>query len=333
MVFLEFAASAAIVALASIQLSKYGDIIALRTRMGGMFVGTLLMAAVTSLPEFLVLQSAFSRGMPNLAIGGLLGSSMFNILILAILDLIHHKQRILRKVAMRHALTGSLAVLMITLALFFIVADLPYQISMGSFAVGLDSLTLIVTFVVGMRLVQGQSRSMATVPEDACDELGLPSLKASVVRFGLAAGVLLVLTPRLVGASGEIATITGLGATFVGATLLAFVTSVPELVTTISAARIGADDMAVGNLFGSNMFNMFLLGAADLLLPRSALFSVIDDSFLLVGSLGLILTILGLVGNLARIEKRLLFIEIDALLLILVYFGGMALLYSRGLTP
>jgi cation:H+ antiporter len=119
----------------------------------------------------------------------------------------------------------------------------------------------------------------------------------------------------------------------VGATLLAFVTSVPELVTTISAARIGADDMAVGNLFGSNMFNMFLLGAADLLLPRSALFSVIDDSFLLVGSLGLILTILGLVGNLARIEKRLLFIEIDALLLILVYFGGMALLYSRGLTP
>jgi cation:H+ antiporter len=333
MVYLEFAASAAIVALASIQLSKYGDIIALRTRMGGMFVGTLLMAAVTSLPEFLVLQSAFSRGMPNLAIGGLLGSSMFNILILAILDLIHHKQRILRKVAMRHALTGSLAVLMITLALFFIVADLPYQISMGSFAVGLDSLTLIVTFVVGMRLVQGQSRSMATVPEDACDELGLPSLKASVVRFGLAAGVLLVLTPRLVGASGEIATITGLGATFVGATLLAFVTSVPELVTTISAARIGADDMAVGNLFGSNMFNMFLLGAADLLLPRSALFSVIDDSFLLVGSLGLILTILGLVGNLARIEKRLLFIEIDALLLILVYFGGMALLYSRGLTP
>jgi hypothetical protein len=89
---------------------------------------------------------------------------MFNILILAILDLIHHKQRILRKVAMRHALTGSLAVLMITLALFFIVADLPYQISMGSFAVGLDSLTLIVTFVVGMRLVQGQSRSMATGP-------------------------------------------------------------------------------------------------------------------------------------------------------------------------
>ncbi|MHB1318441.1 MAG: sodium:calcium antiporter [Anaerolineae bacterium] len=333
MVFLEFAASAAIVALASIQLSRYGDIIAFRTGLGGVFVGAVLMAAVTSLPELLVLSSAFSAGLPNLAIGGLLGSSMFNILILAILDLIHHKQRILRKAAMRHALTGSLAVLMITLALFFIYADLPYNITLGSFSVGYDSLTLMVTFVVGMRLVQGQSRSLAPAADDQCVELGLPSLRASVLRFGLAAGVLVLLTPRLVATSGEIATVTGLGATFVGATLLAIVTSVPELVTTISAARIGADDMAIGNLFGSNMFNMFLLGAADLLLPRATLFSVVDDSFLLVGSLGLIMTVLGLVGNLARIERRLLIIEIDALLLILVYFGGMALLYTRGLTP
>jgi len=330
---LVFAASAAIVAVASMQLSKYGDIIAYRTGLGGVFVGSILMAAVTSLPEFLVVQSAFSSGMPNLAVGGLLGSSMFNILILAILDLLHHKQRILRKAAMRHALTGAMAVLITALALFFIYADLPARIAVGSFAVGWDSLVLIATFIVGMRLIQTQSTSTLPAPQEEIDDLGLPSLRTAVVRFVLAAAVLVFVTPRMVTASADIATLTGLGATFIGATLLAFVTSLPELVTTISAARLGADDMAIGNLFGSNMFNIFLLGVADLILPRAALFAVIDDSFLLVGFLGLIMTTLGLVGNLARIEKRLLFIEIDAALLILVYFGGMYLLYSRGLTP
>lgn len=164
MPLLVFIASAAIVALSSMQLSKYGDIIAYRTGLGGVFVGAILMAAVTSLPEFLVVQSAFSSGMPNLAVGGLLGSNMFNILILAILDMLHHKQRILRKAAMRHALTGVMAVLITALALFFIYADLPGQIAAGSFAVGLDSLVLIATFVIGMRLIQSQSAAMLPAP-------------------------------------------------------------------------------------------------------------------------------------------------------------------------
>jgi len=137
----------------------------------------------------------------------------------------------------------------------------------------------------------------------------------------------------MVSASADIAEITGLGTTFIGSTLVAFVTSISELVTTISAARIGADDMAIGNLFGSNMFNMLALGLTDLFFVGGAFLGFVDTSFLLIGMLGLIMTVLGLIGNLARIERRFLFIEIDALLLILIYFGGMVLLYVRGITP
>ena len=91
--------------------------------------------------------------------------------------------------------------------------------------------------------------------------------------------------------------------------------------------------MAIGNLFGSNMFNMMALGLTDLFFVGGAFLAVVDSSFLLIGMLGLIMTVLGLIGNLARIERRFLFIEIDALLLILIYIGGMALLYIRGITP
>jgi cation:H+ antiporter len=85
--------------------------------------------------------------------------------------------------------------------------------------------------------------------------------------------------------------------------------------------------MAIGNLFGSNMFNMFALGLSDLFYLGGRFIGVIDESFLLVGMLGLIMTVLGLVGNLARLERRILFLELDALALIVLYIGGMWLLY------
>jgi cation:H+ antiporter len=108
MPWLQFLASAAILVLAALQLARYGDVIALRTGLGRLFMGTLLVGAVTSLPEFLVLLNALSTGLMDLAIGNLLGSNMFNILMLAILDLMHRQRRILRTAAMKHSLTGAL---------------------------------------------------------------------------------------------------------------------------------------------------------------------------------------------------------------------------------
>jgi cation:H+ antiporter len=148
----------------------------------------------------------------------------------------------------------------------------------------------------------------------------------------LIAIILLVLsTPYLVSSSEEIARITGLGTTFIGTTLVAFVTSLPELVTTLAAARIGATAMAIGNLFGSNMFNIFVLGLSDLFYTKGRMMLAIDPAFLLVATLGLVMTSLALIGNLARIKRRILFIELDALFLTTIYFGGLYFLYVQGI--
>jgi cation:H+ antiporter len=89
--------------------------------------------------------------------------------------------------------------------------------------------------------------------------------------------------------------------------------------------------LAVGNLFGSNIFNMFALGLTDVFLTSGRFIGAIDRDFAIAAMLSLILTTLGLLGNLARLERRLFFIELDALLLILVYFGGLWILYSMGI--
>jgi cation:H+ antiporter len=270
-----------------------------------------------------------SQGVPNLAAGNLFGSNMFNMFLLAILDLLFRQDRILRKVALRHALTGSLAVFLIGLVVFFILADIPIDIGW----IGLDSIVIMLVYVAALWLIQANQTHRVSHPKENLEiPQGTPSLWVGLIGFGLAALGLVIVTPWMVRASAEIAEITGLGTTFIGTTLVAVVTSLPELVTTIAAIKIGAEDMAVGNLFGSNLFNMFAVGLTDVFYLQGRFLGVIDPAFVLVGMLGLLMTGLGLIGNLARLERRVVFIELDALALMLLYFFGLWLLYSRGIT-
>ena len=329
MVWLQFLFSAVVIVLSAIQLAKYGDVIALRTRLGRMFIGILLIAGATSLPEVLTTISAINQGVPNLAAGNLLGSNMFNMLMLAVLDLANYKRRLLRRAAMKHALTGSLTIFLIGLVIFFIMADIPWRIGW----VGVDSLVVILVYVIAVRLIHSNSLTKRMPGESEELPPGLPSLRRALVFFGGASAVLIFVSPLLVSSSTGIAEITGLGTTFVGTTLVALVTSLPEMVTTLTAARLGAEDMAIGNLFGSNMFNMVAVGFTDFFLMQGRFLGIIDPAFLLVGMLGLLMSGMALVGNLARLERRIFFVELDALALFLVYFGGLWLLYSKGAVP
>lgn len=328
MVWITFLVSAAILVLASIKLAEYGDAIAYRTKLGGMFIGVLLMAGATSLPEFLTAINSLQQGVIGLAAGNMLGSNMLNMALVGLLGLIFYKQRVLRRVAMRHTLTASLATMLIGLATFFILADIEVKIGW----VGLDSLLLMGAYIASVWLIRCNDPANGN-PETAevAEDPGVPSLKHALIGFVLAAAVLILVSPRLVQSSAEIAEITGLGAGFVGTALLALITSLPELIAVIAAARLGAYDMALGNLFGSNIFNMFALGFTDVFYTGERLLGMIDPDFALVGLLGLLLTCLGLIGNQARLAHRIWIVEIDALLLIVGYFAGLWLLYSWGI--
>ncbi|MEJ5201109.1 MAG: hypothetical protein WHV66_02650 [Anaerolineales bacterium] len=326
MIWLQFIVSSALLVAAAIKLAEYGDVIAIRTKLGGMLIGTLLLAGATSLPEFLTTINSINQNVVDLAAGNLLGSNMFNMFMLAVLDMIFLGQRLLRKAATKHALSGSLATLMIGLVVFFILADIDIRFGW----VGLDSLIVMITYIVGVLILQG-NKPLQTVEIEGDDLKNLPSLKKALLGFGIATLVLVVVTPWLVRSSSGIAEITGISTGFIGTALLAIITSLPELVTTVSAVRVGAIDLAIGNLFGSNMFNMFAIGAADLFYLDGRFLSAIAPGFVLVGLLGLLLTVFGLIGNLARLERKILFLEIDALVLAISYFVGLWFLYNRGL--
>ena len=153
MIWVKFALSAAAIVLTATQLAKYGDVIAIRTRLGGMFIGVLLMAGATSLPEVLTSFNAIRLNTPNLAAGDLLGSNNMNMVLLAIIDIVTVNQRILRKAALKHALTGSLAVFMIGLVLFFMLADIDIKLGW----VGVDGLLIIAVYIISVRIIQSNA--------------------------------------------------------------------------------------------------------------------------------------------------------------------------------
>jgi cation:H+ antiporter len=330
MVWLQFLLSAAVVVVAAVKLAEYGDIIAVRTNLGGLFVGTIFLAGATSLPELVASISSFQAGVPNLAAGNFFGSNMVNMLLLALVDLVNYQVPLLRRVAISHALTAALAGILMLVAVIFILAEVNVTIGW----VGLESLLLIALYFGGIWLVQRENTTAAApsaiVPATA-PAAGFPSLRRGVIGFSLAAAVLLVVVPLLVDSSNAIATITGLGTGFIGTSLLSLVTSLPELLAALAAVRLAAYDMAVGNLLGSNVFNMLGLSLADFFLLDGRFLGAIDPNFALVGLLGLLLTNLALVGTLARVERKILFIELDAVVIIVVYFLGMYLLFLRGI--
>jgi cation:H+ antiporter len=152
------------------------------------------------------------------------------------------------------------------------------------------------------------------------------TLAAAVGRFALCAAAIFVAGPFLASAAGTLADETGLGKTFVGTTLVAISTSLPEFVSSLAALRLGAVDLAVGNVFGSNSFNMLILVPLDFFHPQP-LFAVASQSHVMTCMATILATMVVIMGQLYRAESRVRFIEPDAWLVIAIVIGAMALLY------
>ncbi len=310
------------------QLAKYGDVIAARTKLGGMFIGVLLLAGATSLPELLTSINSIRMGSPELSAGNFFGSSAFNMFILAILDVLGRNQRILRTSQGKHLVSGGFAVFISTLVLFCLVANptiTEMNINLGW--VGIDSIIIMAFYVLAIYKIQ-QSEQDSVSTEMTEEELAeIPSLKVGLIGFAAAAVVLGFVTPFMVRAADTISEVTGLGASFVGSSLVALVTSLPEMVTSISAISIGAADMALGNLFGSNMFNMFGIGIADVFYTEGRFLSTVDTSFIVVGMLGVLMTAFGLLGNIVRFKRIGKIMDTDSVIMTIMYVAGMYLLF------
>lgn len=320
-----FGVGAALLTVGGVVLARSGDEIARRTGMSRALVGVVLLALATSLPELVTDVGAAIADAPNLAVGDLFGSSMANMAVLGILDL-GRRRRVWARVELGHARVASVAIGLTALAAIGILTSRGWSIGW----IGIDTVLVAggyVAAVAWMRRVP-DVRGGGVLPAaiDWPDDGG--SVRGSIARFGIATAVILVSAPLVAYSGREIAVVSGLGETFVGIALIAIATSLPELVTSLAAVRIGAYDLAVGNLFGSNALNMALLVFVDAAYTRGPVLATVDPAQV-VGSVGAILLMaLALAAIIQGSETRIGRLEPDAVLVLLVYVGALFAVWS-----
>jgi cation:H+ antiporter len=317
----QFVLLAAGVAIAGVVLARAADAIAEATRLGRLLVGSLLLAGATSLPELSVNLAAVRAGLPDLAVGNLCGACLMNLLVLAVLDLFHRAPHgMLARESAAHALSATLGIALAAIAATGILTaeHLPRAALLG---LGPTSWALLATYVLGARLIFLDQRIAARTLADAQGPPVVGSPRRALLRsgavFAAAAAVLVVLGPRLALVAGEIAEASGLGESFVGTVLLAICTTLPEIVTSVTALRLGAFDLAIGNVFGSNALNLALLVPLDAVHAGPLLADV--STLHAVTALGIVIaTAITVLGQLYHVEKRIRLVEPDALLVVIV---------------
>lgn len=323
----QFILSSLIIIVAGIFLVRFSDRIAEITKLSRLIVGSLFLAAATSLPELFVDISAVKNNMPNLAVGDLMGSSVFNLFILGIADLLHKGSTVIfSRVSAHHAMAALLSIGMTALAGAAILIEHQIELPVvGHF--GIISIFIPIAYLFGLRLVYfNQKITNEATPEIKRHRIKRKPLLKALGGYLLSAGAILIAAPYLSEAAGEIAAQTGLGQGFIGTTLVAFTTSLPELVSTIASVRMGAYDLALGNIFGSNAFNILLLIPLDFI-NKGSLFSAVSVEHVFTALATIGITSLAVMGQLYQIEKRKSFIEPDAFAVIFLVAITLIVLY------
>jgi cation:H+ antiporter len=326
LLWLGFIICSSVIVYSGSRLSKYGDIIAEKTGLGGTWIGVVLMAFVTSLPELVTgISSVTYAGVPDIAVGNVLGACVFNMLTLALLDAIYRPMPISAKAHRGHVISAAFGVLLLSIvALSLFLGNRLFSLGW----IGPYSLLFAFVYCMAMKLVYSYEKRQQVA--EFIKELAIEpkyagiSTKTAVFRYVTHALIVIAAALFLPKVGEGIAQTTGLGQTFVGNILVAFSTTLPELTVSISAVRIGAIDMAIGNLFGSNIFNISILAIDDILFTKGPILSFTDPVHVVSAMTAISMTAIAIIGLTYRAEKKRLFMAWDSI--------GIALMYVINLT-
>ena len=310
------------------RLSKYGDILAEKTGLGRIWIGVVLMASITSLPELVTgISSVTYANVPDIAAGDILGSCVFNMLILAILDFAYRSIPISTKAHYGHVLSAGFGTLLLSIVVISLFLG-NRALSLGW--IGLYSLLFIAIYLIAMRLIYSYEKKQITeYMKEMAVELKYKEIltRTAVTNYAINAVIIIIAAVFLPKIGEGIAEATGLGQTFVGNIFIALATSLPEVVVSIAAVKLNAVDLAIGNLFGSNIFNIFILAIDDIFFIEGPILSFVSQNHIISGLSAIAMTTIAVIGLTYRAGKKPLFLAWDSIGILTMYIINLMLLY------
>jgi cation:H+ antiporter len=196
--------------------------------------------------------------------------------------------------------------------------------------IGMSSFAFIATYVIAMRMVfLFEKKRISELVHERVEAARYDkmTLKRALTYYGANALLVVAAATYLPHLADQIAFATGLGRTFVGTIFVALATSLPELVVSIAAVRIDATDLMFGNLLGSNLFNMAILGLDDLVYVKGPILAHASPAHLVTASAAMAMTAVAVIGLTYRVSKKRLWFAWDSWALLAVYMVAVSLVY------
>ena len=331
---IELVVCAALIFWAGSLLSKYGDVIAEKTGLGRAWIGAILIAGITSLPELASGVSAVAwLNEPNLAAGAVLGSCLFNLALIAMIDLAYQPGRVLAQAQEVHILSSGLGVLMLGIVAMGILLG-PALSGAGILGLSILSIVIFVLYAVGGKMIAGlEKERMGQLLEKEAEQGGYDDISTvnAYIVFMLSAMMVIALGIWLASIGDRLSTTTGLSRSFVGNLFLAVTTSLPEIAASLAAIRLGAIDLAIGNVLGSNLFNILLFFFYDLADGGNNFWASLTNANAFAAVMTIMMTGVIVISLMYRTSpKTPSRISWDGFALAGMYLGSMILLYLLG---
>ncbi|MFZ5593854.1 MAG: sodium:calcium antiporter [Pseudomonadota bacterium] len=330
--WLQFAVCIALIGFAGYNLSRYGDVIVDKTGLSATWIGMILLATVTSLPELATGISAVTvADVPNIAVGNALGSCVFNLLAIMILDFLHREESIYTRASQGHILSAGFGVILIGFVGFSLLLD-EKAVALSLGRVGIYTPVIVLLYAIAIRTVfRYEQQQMKAYAERVAARYPAITLRQAIFRYAMAALIVIGAGTWLPFVGTEMAAAMGWNKTFVGTLFVAFATTIPELAVTLSALRIGALDMAIGNLLGSNLFDILIIAIDDLFFFRGPILSHVSQQHALSALSATLMTGVVIVGLFYRPATRVLkTIGWTSLFLFSMYLFNSYVLYLYG---
>lgn len=331
-IWLSLFACLAVIGVAGVRLSRYGDIIAEKSGLSRGWIGLILLATVTSLPELATgLASVTVANVPDIAVGDILGSCVFNLLIIVALDFFYRRESVYTRARQGNVLSAGYGIALIGFVGFNLLlyrdAGVP---ALGH--VGLYTPVILLLYFLAMRsLYRYEQSQLSEYVGEKAELYPETGLRQAAQAYALSAAAVIAAGIWLPYVAGDLAAVMGWKQSFVGTLLVAAVTSAPEVVVTLAALRMGAVDLAIGNLFGSNLFNIAILAIDDLAYLHGPLFADVSISHAASAFSAMMMSGLAVVGLVLRPASRVFrTVSWVSLLLLVIYLLNTLFLYLYG---
>ena len=325
--WIQLAIAAGAILWAATYMAGAADVIAVRTGLGRTFIGVVMLATATSLPELGTGVSSITLlGEPDLAAGDAFGSNLFNLLIIGLLDFFWRDGPLLNRVSYSAVLIGALGVLIIGFAATSIFVHQEAAFANG-FAMSPLSFVLLLTFAAAMYILYRAEQGNPSGEEEAEPA---QSLGRAFGVYGISATVVVGAAVWLAFVGDALAEELGLERSFIGTQFLALSTSLPELAASIAAIRLGAPELAISNVLGSNLFNMgFVLFIDDAVYVDGPIWEVVASVHVFTALAAVLMTAVVIIALMTQERGRPgRFFTFEAVMLVALYLGASVLVYQ-----